>query len=480
MNTEEMKRQFDLLKNITRYSETADLSVDLSQIEEIIFKKLPEEIKKNAPSNFPELYFEFKQEYERFKTFILYDKLIGKNVVALGGGFSSGKSTFLNSMMDCEILPSAITPSTSVPAYLIYGDKEEVYAINTFESKIAMQTEDVMLLSHGFGRNESSEQEITLGHLLSNMFISTPNQRFRNLVMLDTPGYSKAETAGYSARTDAKIAHTQLNSANFILWFVQADEGTVKDSDIKFIKSLHETIPKLIIVNKADNVQPDEIGIVVEKIKDTLNMKGIKYVDVLTYSSEFPEDYQRDEIIEYLEQWNKSVFESRFAYNFKVIFTKCREYYDERLDEEKKTHSRLQHILADVSLDSDDARDYLNYMDTSAKRNIAELKDMKANLKELQNKFFTEIKEIADKVNIEMPEPSEIDLIQDKIYDPKTVLDEYCAKFGDNIQKIKQSVDMNLGVINTVLADINPVINQSVGGYDYSDEILAVLEEIFK
>ena len=478
MNTEEMKRQFDLLKNITRYSETADLSVDLSQIEEIIFKKLPEEIKKNAPSNFPELYFEFKQEYERFKTFILYDKLIGKNVVALGGGFSSGKSTFLNSMMDCEILPSDITPSTSVPAYLIYGDKEEVYAINTFESKIAMQTEDVMLLSHGFGRNDSSEQEITLGHLLSNMFISTPNQRFRNLVMLDTPGYSKAETAGYSARTDAKIAHTQLNSANFILWFVQADEGTVKDSDIKFIKSLHETIPKLIIVNKADNVQPDEIGIVVEKIKDTLNMKGIKYVDVLTYSSEFPEDYQRDEIIEYLEQWNKSVFESRFAYNFKVIFTKCREYYDERLDEEKKTHSRLQHILADVSLDSDDARDYLNYMDTSAKRNIAELKDMKANLKELQNKFFTEIKEIADKVNIEMPEPSEIDLIQDRIYDPKTVLDEYCNKYGLNSPANINARKSNSDVIVSVFDNIKSSFNSNSNTVGSNEEITATMQDI--
>ena len=478
MNTEEMKRQFDLLKNITRYSETADLSVDLSQIEKIIFDELPKEIKKNAPSNFPELYFEFKQEYERFKTFILYDKLIGKNVVALGGGFSSGKSTFLNSMMDCEILPSAITPSTSVPAYLIYGDKEEVYAINTFESKIAMQTEDVMLLSHGFGRNDSSEQEITLGHLLSNMFISTPNQRFRNLVMLDTPGYSKAETAGYSARTDAKIAHTQLNSANFILWFVQADEGTVKDSDIKFIKSLHETIPKLIIVNKADNVQPDEIGIVVEKIKDTLNMKGIKYVDVLTYSSEFPEDYQRDEIIEYLEQWNKSVFESRFAYNFKVIFTKCREYYDERLDEEKKTHSRLQHILADVSLDSDDARDYLNYMDTSAKRNIAELKDMKANLKELQDKFFTEIKEIADKVNIEMPEPSEIDLIQDRIYDPKTVLDEYCNKYGLNSPANINARKSNSDVIVSVFDNIKSSFNSNSNTVGSNEEITATMQDI--
>ena len=478
MNTEEMKRQFDLLKNITRYSETADLSVDLSQIEKIIFDELPKEIKKNAPSNFPELYFEFKQEYERFKTFILYDKLIGKNVVALGGGFSSGKSTFLNSMMDCEIMPSDITPSTSVPAYLIYGDKEEVYAINTFESKIAMQTEDVMLLSHGFGRNDSSEQEITLGHLLSNMFISTPNQRFRNLVMLDTPGYSKAETAGYSARTDAKIAHTQLNSANFILWFVQADEGTVKDSDIKFIKSLHETIPKLIIVNKADNVQPDEIGIVVEKIKDTLNMKGIKYVDVLTYSSEFPEDYQRDEIIEYLEQWNKSVFESRFAYNFKVIFTKCREYYDERLDEEKKTHSRLQHILADVSLDSDDARDYLNYMDTSAKRNIAELKDMKANLKELQNKFFTEIKEIADKVNIEMPEPSEIDLIQDRIYDPKTVLDEYCNKYGLNSPANINARKSNSDVIVSVFDNIKSSFNSNSNTVGSNEEITATMQDI--
>lgn len=77
---------------------------------------------------------------------------------------------------------------------------------------------------------------------------------------------------------------------------------------------------------------------------------------MLTYSGDEPEDYQKDEIIEYLNEWNSEVTQSRFAYNFKVLFTKCREYYDERLDEEKKLHSRLQHILGDVSLDNGEAR----------------------------------------------------------------------------------------------------------------------------
>ncbi len=479
MAKNEINRQFLLLKNIIRYSETAEMSVDISAAEQMILHTLPEELEKNAPPNFPELYFDFKQEYERFKDFILYDKLIGKNTVALGGGFSSGKSSFLNSLLSVEILPSDISPSTSVPTYLVYGDNDEVYGINTFDSKVKMDIEDVMLLAHGFGR-EGGEQEVTLGHLLSNLFISTPKQVFENLVLLDTPGYSKAETVGYSAKTDEKIARTQLNSSNYILWFVQADAGTITDSDIEFIKTLNPEIPKLIIVNKADKIPPSELEDVVGKIRNVLDIKGIRYVDVLTYSSEEPEDYQLDEITEYLHKWDSERSESRFAYNFKVLFTKCREYYDERLADEQKLHSRLSHILADVSLENDDARDYLNSLDSASKKRISELKDLKERLKSLQNDFFTEMKRIGDAVNIVMPEPSEIDLIRDKAADPKEILDAYCEKAGKNTQKALNARKDLADMISGIFEDIEPVFNKLAGTTDYTSELADEIEGLLK
>lgn len=72
----------------------------------MIYEHLPMEIEQLAPPNFPELYFDFKAEFEKLRDFILYEPLIGKHVVALGGGFSSGKSTFLNTLLGTKILPA--------------------------------------------------------------------------------------------------------------------------------------------------------------------------------------------------------------------------------------------------------------------------------------------------------------------------------------------------------------------------------------
>ena len=302
---EKILSNYELLCNIIRQSASGpQLKVDLSKIGEIINKKIPDTLKKNAPEDFYELYTDFKSEYEKFRDFILYDKLIGKNIIALGGGFSSGKSSFLNALMGKMVLPADIDPSTSVPTYIVSGEKHNVMGINVFDNKVQMQPRDIKKIAHGFGEVEDDDDEkvadaVTLGHVLENIFFSTPLHKYDNIAFLDTPGYSKPDSEKYSAKTDEQIARGQLNSSNYILWFVQADAGTITEEDIKFIKTLREDIPKLIIVNKADKKNLSDLKDIIAKIKSTLDIKGIRYVDVFPFTSRLDQvdddpDYEAD------------------------------------------------------------------------------------------------------------------------------------------------------------------------------------------
>ena len=332
---EKLVSNFELLCSIIQQN-TSDpqLKVDLSKIEKIINEKIPDTLKKNAPEDFYELYTDFKSEYEKFRDFILYDRLIGKNIVALGGGFSSGKSSFLNALMGKRVLPADIDPSTSVPTYIVRGEKHDVSGINVFDTKIRMQPRDIRKIAHGFGAVEDDDDEqvtdaVTLGHILESIFFSTPLHQYANIAFLDTPGYSKPDSEKYSAKTDEQIARGQLNSSNYILWFVQADAGTITEEDIKFIKTLRPDIPKLIIVNKADKKNLSDLRAIVEKIKSALDLKGVRYINVFAFTSRLDQvedpdlknyiEKETEKIKRQIGQWNNQVYESNFARNFKKI-----------------------------------------------------------------------------------------------------------------------------------------------------------------
>ncbi|MDY4078245.1 MAG: dynamin family protein [Clostridium sp.] len=470
----EMKKQVDVLKKVIKPSEKFSLKVDLKNIEMIINKKLPDILEKNAPLNFPKLYFDFNYEYNKFKEFILYEKLIGKNVVALGGGFSSGKSSFLNSLIGKKILPQDINPSTSVPAYIVNGKETYVYGVNVFDSKIEMDVSYMKIISHGFGEVRDDDdnllnEEITLGHILKSLFLSTPLQIYENIAFLDTPGYSKADTEGYSSRTDEKIAKAQLNSSNYILWFVQADSGTITENDISFLKSLKKDIPKLIIVSKADKKTVSDIEEIVKKIKSVLDVKGIRYVDVLAYSSKKTKEFDHEKLKKYLSDWNTKITKMNFAYNFKILFTKCKEYYDYNIDNENKRLNRLNTAL--TLSDNNNVTECLCLLINESKRNLESLREIKENLKEIQDEFFTEIKKVADIVGIEMPEPSEIDLLKDKITNPLNVLKELKKN-----KCIKDNPNLSL-IIKELLSDVKPIINNRPGGLGYEEILFKTIKD---
>ena len=124
----------------------------LKPVDDIIKRELPALLKEVAPPNIYELLGDFEAEYDKFKDFIVYDELIGKKIVGLGGGFSSGKSSFLNCLMGGEeILPAKIDPSTSVPTYIVYGQENKVKAINLFDACVELDLFAINQIAHGFG-----------------------------------------------------------------------------------------------------------------------------------------------------------------------------------------------------------------------------------------------------------------------------------------------------------------------------------------
>lgn len=316
---------------------------------------------------------------------------------------------------------------------------------------------------------------------MESIFFSTTLHEYDNIAFLDTPGYSKADSEKYSVKTDEQIARGQLNSSNYILWFVPAEAGNIKDADIEFIKTLRKDIPKLFIVSKGDKKRLPDLTNIVDKIKETLDLKRIDYVDVLVFSNKIEQiaeggsvkliNNDLSRIRAQLEKWNQQKYQSNFAKNFKRLFVRLKEYYEEEIDEKSFDVERLNWSLMNLSkyLDDREILNRLQGMVNEKNRDVVELKNVNQKLNDLQTEFFTEIKIISDIVGIEMPEPSEIDLITEDIKNPLQIFEEYNKKNGIVAEKSLNDL------LQEEFSGIRPVINTNPGGSEYKNELLSIL-----
>lgn len=247
---------------------------------------------------------------------------------------------------------------------------------------------------------------------------------------------------------------------------------------------MREDIPKLIILNKADKKSLTDLTDIIAKIKSTLDIKGVRYIDVFAFTCkqdqiEDPElnafiEEDANKIKKQIEIWNSHVYESNFARNFKILFVRCKEFYEDEIDEESRKLTRLNTSITKLMGEDIDTEILapLQLLVRDAQKNVNELKAISKRLKELQDEFFTEIKFISDIVGIAMPEPSEIDLLQDKIKNPLQIIEEYKREKG--LRTDKSVADM----LQNIFEGITPVINKTAGGSEYSDELLKVIKDL--
>ena len=92
----------------------------------------------NCLSEEAEIILEFQELKEELIKIVNFNFLYSKNIIAVGGGFSAGKSEFLNILLSNTDLklPVGINPVTAIPTYIVNSKEEKVTAFSANGGRI--------------------------------------------------------------------------------------------------------------------------------------------------------------------------------------------------------------------------------------------------------------------------------------------------------------------------------------------------------
>lgn len=377
---EQLKWCYQQLGLIVSDGEINDIMQDeeCKKVEELFLEKIPNLIRKSAPADIYEILKELKYNYEYLNDCIVYGSLKRKNVIGLGGGFSTGKSSFLNTLLNSgEILPENINPSTSVPTYIINGPKNKVQGINIFKKKMELDLYSINAISHGFGAVSEDMKSIELGHILRNLVLETPLFSYKHIAFLDTPGYSKPDDANYSAKTDDMVARQQLNTTNYIFWFSPVSEsGSLSEKDIAFMKSLRNDMPLTIICSKANRRTAEQRNQIKQEILHQVKNYQLNVENIYFFDTETPDALDASGILNLIERLDQTPYDgSTLGKNMKKFFLKMNNYYEnlERdlaqkvnrmnqailcIDDEPKIRNGLQALIQEMNSERTEVETY--------------------------------------------------------------------------------------------------------------------------
>ncbi|GAA7723432.1 acyl carrier protein [Helicobacter pylori] len=281
-----------------------------------------------------------------------YPSLFHKNMVAVGGGFSAGKSTFLNNLLGLKLkLPEDTLPTTAIPTYCFKGKKE-------------------VLMGFSQSYNPSNQ------------------------------GY----TGG-----DKQASKESLKRAEHILWLISCERGGIEGDDLEYLQELYEEGRQVfIVVSRADRCTKRQLEEVAIKIKETLEDRGIEFLGIGTYSAtryqEIKEFSEKSRVFDSLEGFLRSLDKKGEKQNeiLSVLYN-VRLAYEKAIEQDANQFKRYQKVLHSIKLDLmqkgfDDFSDNAFNQIESLKKEFSEKEESKRKNLEKLNQVISLFKKSIDKV----------------------------------------------------------------------------------
>ncbi|GAA7050082.1 dynamin-like GTPase family protein [Helicobacter pylori] len=234
-------------------------------------------------------------------------------VIPVVGNFSAGKSTLLNRFLEKSVLPTAITPETSLAAELHYSANERIEVFSNNDEK-----------AESFELNEQSFEVIKENApKYSYLKVYLNNEALKNsapLVFVDMPGFDSP----ISSHTHAILEYLE-RGVHFVI-LTSAEEGSLTKRMVRELKNLLEFDKGLsFILSKTNLRTPSQVEEISRYIQDQIQ----DHLDLTTH-------------LIYSDKDNNALLEVADKIDAEKLFSSL---YLERL---KSLNSRLQNSLKSV------------------------------------------------------------------------------------------------------------------------------------
>ncbi len=278
-----------------------------------------------------------------------YPSLFQKTIVAVGGGFSAGKSTFLNNLLGLKLkLPEHIDPTTAIPTYCLKGKKEVLMGFSQNGGMVELPNlafDHQFLESLGFNLKE----------IMPFMLLSAPSVPFEFLCFIDTPGYNPGNQ-GYTGG-DKEASKESLKHAKHILWLISCERGGIESDDLEFLQELYEEGKQVFIVlSRADRRTKSQLEEVAKKIRETLEDHGIEFLGICAYSAtryqEIKEFSEKSKVFNSLEEFLMKLNQRSEKQNeILESLYEVHSMYEKAIKQDANRFKRYQKALHSVKLD---------------------------------------------------------------------------------------------------------------------------------
>ncbi len=344
--------------------------------------------------------------------------------VSILGQFKAGKSSFINSIIKKDILPTAVIPATSVITRIYYGKEDKAFVELEDGRTLPIHLNEIADYVTE-ARNPKNVKQVKVANIEYSLLKELPHIR-----LIDTPG------VGSIYLHNTQITKEWSSEIAIAIVCISA-ERPLSESDVELIHQLLKFSYRIVIlITKCDLFNEQQINEIKNFLSESLYREFNREFEILTYSTLQDTDFYRDTLINQIFRplisshdnelekirnhklktlVNQTLNYLEIAYQASLHNDKARQQLKQQILDEKLNIKHIQHELQLITSDAKSRirRDIYNIFQPYEAQIIQKLQGLfnenfshwKGNLYHITRKFEEwlkeelklQLKEISDK-----------------------------------------------------------------------------------